>query len=150
MPEPTSSAAVTLATHALAMPALTVAGVGLGLRADVLLAGFCGAVAAMALLNTVPGSGDTWPELLRTSARRVGVSVGSAVTAGYISPLLALINGVPGELILSVAFVAGAFAQKLLPWIFERLGGGKGIRPPPGDDDGPPPAGMGALRGGGQ
>jgi hypothetical protein len=127
MPEPTASATATLAALATAAPALTIAGISLGLRPDVLLAGFCGAVAAMALLNTVPSSGDTLPELARTSLRRMGVSVGSAVTAGYISPLLGLINGVPGELILSVAFLAGAGAMQMLPWLIERFGRGRGV-----------------------
>lgn len=71
MPEPLPSATVTLATQALAVPALTVAGMGLGLRADVLLAGFCGAVAAMALLNTVPASHRPQQGRLRTGFRPV-------------------------------------------------------------------------------
>jgi hypothetical protein len=122
MPEPTSSAAVTLATQAIAVPALTIAGVSLGLRPDVLLAGFCGAVAAMALLNTVPGNGDTTRALIITSLRRIGVSAGSAMTAGYIAPLLGLINGVPDSLLLSVAFVAGAGAMHILPRLIDRFG----------------------------
>lgn len=153
MAEPIPSAAVTLASQALAVPALTIAGMGLGLRADVLLAGFCGAVAAMALLNTVPGSADTVGGLLRTSLRRIAVSVGSAVTAGYTAPLLGLINNVPDPLLLSVAFVAGAGAQQILPWLIERFGKGQGTRPPDDrrDDEDEPPAGgggWGALRGG--
>lgn len=154
MAEPIPSATATLATQALAVPALTVAGMGLGLRADVLLAGFCGAVAAMALLNTVPGSADTVRDLLRTSLRRIGVSVGSAVTAGYTAPLLGLIHGVPDPLLLSVAFVAGAGAQQILPWLIERFGRGQGSRPPDDrdrDDEEPPTrGGWGALRGGGR
>jgi hypothetical protein len=129
MPEPTSSAAVTLVASALAVPALSIAGVSLGLRPDVLLAGCCGAVAAIGLLNSVPTTGDTWRELLRTSFRRVGVTIGSAVTAGYIAPLLTVFNGVPDYLVLSVAFVCGAFAPKLLPWLFERLKAGRGAEP---------------------
>lgn len=116
MPEPTSSVAgtVTLAVHAATVPVLTVAGVSLGLRADELLAGFAGSVAAMALLNTVPSSGDTLRELWNTSMRRISVAVGSAVFSGYATPLLALVNGIPDALLLSVAFIAGAGAQKLL------------------------------------
>jgi hypothetical protein len=115
MPEPTSTAAAgTLTLGAAVMPLLTVAGVSLGLRADVLLAGFSGSIAAMALLNTVPSSGDTWRELWNTSLRRIGVAIGSALFAGYAAPLLALINGVPQALLVSVAFVAGAGAQQLL------------------------------------
>lgn len=125
MPEPTSTtaAAVTLASLTLAPPVLSIAGVSLGLRPDVLLAGFSGAVAAMALLNTVPSSGDTWRELLRTSARRVGVAVASAATAGYMAPLLSLIDGTPGVLLLSVAFGVGAGAQTVLASYIERLRG---------------------------
>lgn len=116
MPEPTISATAgaTLVAQAVAVPVLTLAGISLGLRADVLLAGFSGSVAAMALLNTVPSSGDTWRELWRTSWRRVGVAAGSALFAGYAAPLLALINGVPEALLLSVAFIGGAGAQSLL------------------------------------
>lgn len=128
MPEPTSSAAATFAASAIAMPAVTVAGVSLGLRADVLLAGFAGAVAAMALLNTVPGASDTWRELARTTAHRVGVATASAAFSGYATPLLGLINGVPEALLLSVAFLAGAGAMQIMPWLIERLGKGRGTR----------------------
>jgi hypothetical protein len=134
MPEPTASAAATLAAQALAVPALTVAGMSLGIRADVLLAGWCGAIAAMALLNTVPSTGDTWIELMRTSARRIGVSVGSAVTAGYLAPLLGLINGLPESLMLSVAFVAGAGAMRILPIVISRIGRGRAQRPQEGSE----------------
>jgi hypothetical protein len=109
----------------MTLPAVTFFGTALGLHADVLLAGFCGAVAAMTLLNTVPATGDTWPQLVRTSVRRIGVSVGSAVTAGYTAPLLQLINGVPQGLVLSIAFVAGAGAMQILPWLIERFGKGQ-------------------------
>lgn len=127
MPEPTASAAAaaTLASQAVALPALTLFGLALGLQADVLLAGFCGAVAAMTLLNSVPASGDTWVELLRTSARRVGVAIGSALTAGYTAPLLQLQvwqGLVPPALILSAAFVVGAGAMQILPGLIERFG----------------------------
>lgn len=123
MPEPTSTTAgvVTLATMAAAPPVLSILGVSLGLRADVLLAGFAGAVAAMALLNTVPSTGDTWRELVRTSWRRLGVAVASSATAGYLAPLLALIDGTPSALLLSVAFGIGAGAQTVLAAYIERV-----------------------------
>lgn len=124
MPEPITPAAVTLLATTAAVPVLTVFGISLGLRADVLLAGFSGAVAAMTLLNSVPSTGDTTRELVRTSLKRVGVAVGSAVTAGYTTPLVALVDGVPLPMILSVAFVVGAGAMQLLPWLIERFGKG--------------------------
>lgn len=102
------------------MPVLTFMGVGLGLRPDVLLAGFCGSVAAMSLLNTVPGSTDNWRELWKTSYRRVSVAIASSLFAGYATPLLALMNGVPPALLLSVAFIAGAGAQTLLAKIVSK------------------------------
>jgi hypothetical protein len=122
MPEPTSStvAVATLSTHAAVVPILAVFGISLGLRADVLLAGFCGSVAAMALLNTVPSTGDTWRALVRDTFRRVVVAVGSALFAGYATPLLALLQGVPPALLLSVAFVGGAGAQRLLAMLITR------------------------------
>ncbi len=131
MPEPTSTAAATFGVSALAVPALTVFGVGLGLRADVLLAGCCGAVAAIGLLNSVPSTGDTWRELLRTSTKRLGVTLGSALMAGYTAPLLALFNGVPDYMLNAVAFVTGAGAPQLLPWLIDRLKGRASAPPPP-------------------
>lgn len=145
MPEPTSTTAsiVTLTTMTAAPPVLTFLGISLGLRADVLLAGFGGAVAAMALLNSVPSSGDTWRELLRTSVRRVGVAVGSSVTAGYLAPLAGLIDNIPGALLLSLAFAVGAGAQRVLAAYVDRVErGARGSGPPGG------PAG-GAGQGGG-
>lgn len=137
MPEPTSTAATaaTLLSLTLAPPVLSIAGVSLGLRPDVLLAGFSGAVAAMALLNTVPATGDTWRELLRTSLRRVGVALASAATAGYMAPLLSLIDGTPGVLLLSVAFGVGAGAQTVLASYIERLRG-RALQPAPNDQAG--------------
>lgn len=125
MPEPTSTAVATLAAQAAAVPILTVFGVVTGLRGDLLLAGFCGSVAAMALLNTVPSTGDTLKELIRTSLKRVGVSIGSAVTAGYTASLVSFINGLDDGVIRSVAFVIGAGALSLLPWLIQRLGANK-------------------------
>jgi NaMN:DMB phosphoribosyltransferase len=122
MPEPTTVAIGTLTGQALAVPVLTVAGIGLGLRPDVLLAGFSGAVAAMTLLNTVPASGDTLRELVRTTFKRVGVAVGSSLVAGYTAPLVALINGLPAAMMLGVSFIIGAGAMQLLPWLIERVG----------------------------
>ena len=70
MPEPTSTAAgvLTVATGTAATAVLTAFGVPLGLRVDLLIAGFAGALVAIVLLNTVPGTGDTWRELLGHAA----------------------------------------------------------------------------------
>lgn len=115
MPEPTSTTAtVTLATSAAAVPVLTLFGIPLGIQADHLLAGFAGSVAAMALLDTVPGSSDTVRELFRTSVKRIGVAVGSALCAGYLVPLAGLLTTVPGALSLSLCFLVGAGAQRIL------------------------------------
>lgn len=121
MAEPTTTAAATIVLQAVTVPMLTVAGISLGLRADVLLAGFAGSVAAMALMNTVPSTGDTLKELFRTSLNRVGVAAASAAVAGYLTPLVALINGVPAPLLLSIAFTVGAGAQKVLSVMVARV-----------------------------
>jgi hypothetical protein len=122
MPEPTAtaSAAATVATGAAAVPVLTLFGVPLGLQPDQLLAGFAGAVAAMALLDSVPSSGDTLRELFRTSVKRIGVAVGSAVTAGYLVPLASLVANVPQALSLSLCFLVGAGAQRFLKVAVDR------------------------------
>lgn len=115
MAEPTSTAAAaTVAGAAVSTSALTAFGMPLGLQADLLLAGFSGALVAIILLNTVPGGSDTWQEMLRLSLRRLAVAWASSITAGYITPLAALIAAVPTELLLSMAFLVGVGAQRAL------------------------------------
>jgi len=143
MPEPTipTAAAVTLATQAAAVPVLTVLGISLGLRPDILVAGFAGAVVAMALLNSVPSTGDTWQQLLRDSLRRMSVALASSATAGYLTPLTVLVANVPDSLLLGIAFVLGAGAQQmLLAWL-------RRLRTTVGGAD--PPAGAGGAGQGG-
>lgn len=112
--EPTTSAAATLGGAAVSASAITAFGVPLGLHADVLLAGFFGSLVAIILLNTVPGAADTWQELLRTSLRRLSVAWASSITAGYITPLALLVAEMPQGLLLSMAFMVGAGAQRVL------------------------------------
>ncbi|UDF33528.1 UNVERIFIED_ORG: hypothetical protein LHJ69_12935 [Shinella sp. XGS7] len=114
MPEPTSTATATLVAAASAVPPVTLLGISLGLRADLLIAGFAGSLVAIILLDTVPGLGDTWQHLVRTSMRRMAVACASSITAGYMTPLALLLAAVPESLLLSMAFLVGAGAQKLL------------------------------------
>lgn len=115
MAEPaTSAAAATLAAAATAIPMITAFGIPLGLRADLLVAGFAGSLVAIVLLNTVPSRGDTWRELARTTARRMLVAMASSLTAGYLTPLVLLVANVPAALILGVAFAVGGGAQRVL------------------------------------
>lgn len=126
MADPLSTGAATLLMTGVAVPMLTAFGVPLGLRADVLMAGFFGAVAAIALLNTVPSTGDTWLELLRTTLRRGFVAISSAATAGYLAPTLVNEHAALSSL-LFFAFALGAGAQKALAMAIERVAnnGGK-------------------------
>jgi hypothetical protein len=129
MPEPTSTATATIAAGAVAVPALTLLGMPLGLRADVLVAGFSGALAAIALLNSVPAAGDTWPAMARTAIRRMSVSLASSLTAGYITPLALTLAAMPHELLLGGAFVVGGGAQQVLASVIRRVqrtAGGEG------------------------
>ena len=114
MAEPTTTAVVTIGAASVAVPALTAFGVPLGLRADLLIAGFAGSLVAIILLNTVPALGDTWRSLVRTSGRRMAVACASSITAGYLTPLALLLTAVPESLLLSMAFLIGSAAQKVL------------------------------------
>lgn len=128
MAEPTSTAAaITFVATAAAVPVLTAFGVPLGLRADVLLGGFLGAGAAMVFFNTVPGTSDTIPELLRTTVRRAFVALAGSVTAGYMVPWLAESASISGLLFYS--FVVGAGAQKVLAAAVARLAEKAGSQP---------------------
>lgn len=126
MPEPVSSTAAGVATVAVAAAstsALTAFGVPLGLRADLLIAGFAGSLVAIILLNTVPGTGDTWRELLRTTLRRMAVGFASSLTAGYLTPLAMLVAALPESLLLGGAFAVGGGAQQVLMFAIKRLSG---------------------------
>lgn len=120
-PTTTTTAAVTLAAGSIAVPALTVAGIPLGLRPEILIAGFSGALVAIILLNSVPSSGDTWPELLRTTLRRMAFAVASSLTAGYLAPMVMLIGQLPDAAQLGSAFAVGGGAQRVLLSVLHRI-----------------------------
>lgn len=125
MPEPTSTTAVAAATYAaagLSVPMLTAFGVPLGLRADVLIAGFFGSLVAIILLNSVPSEGDTWQQLVRTTFKRMFVAIASSVTAGYLTPLALLLANLPDALLLSAAFGVGGGAQRVLLILIAKFG----------------------------
>lgn len=119
MAEPTSTAIATLVASGATVPLLTFFGVPLGLRPDQLLAGFLGAIVAIGFLNSVPSTGDTLRELLRTTWRRISVVTCSALTSGYLTPVIMF--GQPADLasmstpnMLGISFVIGAGAQYFL------------------------------------
>lgn len=116
MPEPTSTTAALATTTAagLTVPMITAFGIPLGLRTDVLIAGLFGSLVAILVLNSVPGTGDTWQELVRTTFKRVGVAIASSVSSGYLTPLGMLIVKLPDPVLLGVAFGVGVSAQRIL------------------------------------
>jgi hypothetical protein len=125
MPEPTSTTAAAAATYAaagLSVPVITAFGVPLGLRADVLIAGFFGSLVAIILLNSVPSEGDTRQHLVRTTFKRIFVAVASSVTAGYLTPLALLLANLPDALLLSAAFGVGGGAQRVLLILIAKFG----------------------------
>ncbi len=133
MPEPatTTTAAVTLAAGSIAVPALTIAGIPLGLRPEILIAGFSGALVAIILLNSVPSTGDTWSELLRTTLRRMMFAIASSLTAGYLAPLIMLIGQLPDAAQLGSAFAVGGGAQRVLLAVLRRI-----VPPEPSREEG--------------
>jgi hypothetical protein len=135
MPEPTSTtvAVATVAAVATSVPALSIAGIPLGLRPDILIAGFLGSLIAIILLNSVPGSTDTWRDLIRMTLKRMMVAGASSFTAGYLTPLVLILSPVQiaDSLLLSVACVVGAGAQRFLANATARLSGSN-PQPPAG------------------
>jgi hypothetical protein len=124
MPEPTSTAAAvaTYAAAGLTVPVITAFGIPLGLRADVLIAGFFGSLVAIILLNSVPSEGDTWQHLVRTTFKRIGVAVASSVTAGYLTPMALLVANLPDPMFLCAAFGVGGGAQRVLLVMIAKFG----------------------------
>lgn len=103
---------------ATAVPVLTAFGIPLGLRPDVLIAGFAGSLVAITLLNTVPALDDSLRALVRATVRRMAVAAASSLTAGYLTPAIMASLGTPDPLLLGSAFVVGGGAQHVLAaWI---------------------------------
>lgn len=139
MPEPTTSAA-TFAGATIAVPVLTAFGVPLGLRPDVLIAGFAGALVSIVLLNAVPSAGDTWRHLVRTTGRRMCVVIAGSLTAGYLTPML-LTDAAATAWLLGTAFVVGAAAQRVLQVVIRKWFADQ-PDPPSGPSDPPGPTGL--------
>jgi hypothetical protein len=131
MAEPTSTAlaAATFVATSVSLPVLTVLGIPLGLRIDLLIAGFFGSLVAIILLNSVPSTGDTWRELIRTTLHRMFVAAASSLTAGYLTPLVLLMANLPEPLVIGVAFAVGGGAQQVLMSAILRI---RGPQPQPG------------------
>lgn len=126
MPEPATTAAATVAAATVAVPALTFLGVPLGLRPELLVAGFAGALVAVVLLNSVPSTGDTWQQLVRTTLRRISVALASSITAGYLTPLATAGLALSDPVTLGLAFAAGAGGQQALRAAIDRIGAKQG------------------------
>ncbi len=117
MPEPaTTAAAATFVAATATVPVLTAFGIPLGLRADFLVAGFAGSLAAITLLDSVPATGDTIAHLVRTSMRRMGVAFASSLAAGYLTPMVMVAGGFPEAVLLGSAFAIGGGARQVLAW----------------------------------
>ena len=123
MPEPTTSAGLSISAGIAGTGVITAMGVSLGLRVDILIAGFLGALVAMTFFNTVPSSGDTFPHLIRTTLRRMAFAFASSLTAGYLTPLAMLLATLPESVILGGAFAVGGGAQKVLLFAIHRVSG---------------------------
>lgn len=126
MPEPASTTAATLAAATAAIPMITLLGIPLGLRADLLVAGFGGAISAIAFLNSVPVANDTWQSLFRVTVRRMGVVIAGSLTAGYLSPLVLSLVNLQNASLLGIAYATGAGAQQVLVFVIKRISGSNG------------------------
>ena len=121
MAEPTLTAVVTLGAVTVTVPMLTAFGIPLGLRADFLVAGFAGSIVAITLLNTVPSTGDTWRELIKTTIRRMMVTVASSLTSGYLTPLVLHLLAIPDYYFLGGAFAVGGGAQQVMTYVIRKF-----------------------------
>lgn len=119
-------ASSTLAAATATVPLLSIFGVNLGLRPDLLVAGFFGALVAIILIDSVPASSDTWRDLVRGTLRRMFVAIASAITAGYVTPIVLLAMALPSPLILGLSFVIGAGAQKIVAALVNRAAASAG------------------------
>lgn len=124
MPEPTSTTAgayATLATAGVSIPMVSLFGIQTGLRPELLIAGFAGALAAIVLLNSVPSEGESFGAIIRTAIKRMMVILASSLVAGYMAPLTTLAINMPALLLGGVAFGVGAGAQRSLVLLMSKV-----------------------------
>lgn len=116
MGEPASAATITATT--VSVPVLSMFGVSLGLHPGLLIAGAFGAFVGIVLLNTVPGEGLPWWYAV---LRRVLVMAASAVTAGYLTPMVMAWVTASEPMQFGMAFVIGGSAQMMMQAVIKRL-----------------------------
>lgn len=124
MPEPISTTGTTaVAANLIVAASVTVFGVQLDIDPALLIAGLFGAIAGILLLNSVPSTGDTWRELLRTAWRRLGVVAASSVVAASGAPVaVGLVVAAPTtQTHWFAALVIGMFLQSVAPVLLERV-----------------------------
>ena len=106
------------ASVAASVPVLTVAGYSLGLQPGLLIAGSLGAFVGIVLLNTVPGEGKPWWYAV---LRRLLVMVASAITAGYLTPIILAWVTINESSQVGLAFVVGGSAQWMMQAVIKRV-----------------------------
>ncbi len=126
--EPISTTAgITFASGAATATAVQLLGVTLGLRPDLLFAGFIGVICAIFFLNAEPRSEDTFADLLKTSLRRLLLIVVSVLAACFIAPVVpsfvTLSGGAETIVERASAFIVGCFLQALLVRIGKKVRG---------------------------
>lgn len=105
MAEPAATVLTTGATVSM----ISLFGVSLGLQPVLLIAGAFGAFVGIALLNTVPS--DATAAWWLTALRRIVVMLASAVTAGYLTPVVLALMSLAEPVQYGIAFVVGGSAQ---------------------------------------
>lgn len=125
MLEPTSTTVTVVAAAATAsIPVLTILGVPLGIRVDWLMAGFLGALVGIILFDTVPTVGDSWQQLARNTFKRMFVMVASSLTAGYLTPIIALsFAAMVDPVLLGIAFGIGIAPKFIMGIVLKRFSG---------------------------
>lgn len=116
MAEPASAATITATT--VSVPVLSLFGVSLGLHPGLLIAGAFGAFVGIVLLNTVPGDGKPWWYAV---LRRMLVMAASAVTAGYLTPVVMMWANLSEPMQFGAAFVIGGSAQLSMQAVIKRV-----------------------------
>lgn len=125
MAEPTSTTVAAVTTIAAAN-VITAFGVSIGLRADILIAGFSGSIISIIFFNKVPSTGDTWPHLIRTTMQRMLFVLASSLTAGYLTPVALLLTNIPDVFSTGAACAIGYGAKDAITFVIRRLTGKDG------------------------
>lgn len=105
----------------VAIVGVTILGIPLGIRVDLLCAGFFGSLSAQVLLPPTRVELVGVINNLVHFCRKVFAALASCVTAAYLAPIIAIMIHMPETVLVAIAFLIGASANSVLTLLITKV-----------------------------